>query len=262
MDPVVAVPQPSFIQKHWKKFAWGFLGVLVLVAIVLGVVYGTQQQEKPKAPPPGASKPQPPEDPSKLQPPEDTSKLQQSNCPPTSNKNLVRNGTFGIPEMLPSVDVGYGNVTYWDVSTGTDQRVGVVSSEAPMFGLIKAPGAQKQYMVMQTDGAYVTQKVTGFQVNCKYYLNIMALARPTMPTGMLTAYLDESVTIMPETIIPPKNTPGAFVTYGPYEFTATRAAHQLKILHSGNKAQGPLLSVLIGNVSITSSASPPLPNID
>ena len=233
------------------------LGCIAVIAVLaLKPWEWNKEPEKPAAannknPPNTASAPPPPPAPSKT--------LNTSNpCATTSDVNLVRNSTFSLPAI--GGDVEYGNVVYWEPSTGVDHRLGVVKSEANTFFRVRAPGSERQYLIMQTDGAAISQRVTGFKVGCMYYLNLLVVSVPGLVTGMLSVYLDDSTVLMPETYSPSTSTPSAFVKYGPFEFAATKTIHQIRLVLTGSRAQGPLLCTLVGNVSITSSKSPALPN--
>ena len=152
----------------------------------------------------------------------DAKSVSSPNCSAKTNINLIRKGTFSLPTF--GVEYLYKDVFNWGLSNGTGHQLGLVASGANHFGRVKAPGEERQYLIMQTSGAFVTQNVSGFERGCKYYLNLLAACSPMLVPGNLTVLLDETTVLMPETTIPRVTVNGTFATYGPYEFTARNAS--------------------------------------
>jgi hypothetical protein len=177
-----------------------------------------------------------------------------SKCGTVTSVNMVRNGDFLLPPL--NGEIVFGNVIYWDVpSPHVDEgyRVGLVKSGIHIIGGIRVPGNRSQCFIMAVSGSSAFQNVTGFKPECVYFCNILAVTPPNAVEGYLTVYLDDSI-LMPETYIP-KAVDGKFVNYGPFEITATKTSHRIKLVLTGLVSQGPLLSVLVANVSVTSSKS-------
>ena len=171
------------------------------------------------------------------------------------------------PNMLmnPSFqDVINGVILGWEKSFNT----AIVPTVYPNWTFLEAPGGNKQYVGLALNNAFIKQSVW-LDPNCVYYLSLMAVSRPTFTTGSLTAYLDDKV-LMPATSIPPSilsygiSEQNRMRVYGPFSTAGLnlteKKKYSFKIVLTGTDGVDSPVCCAIGNVSLSTTRSPTMPN--
>ena len=185
------------------------------------------------------------------------------------NGNYVRNGTFdspAVPEDKPSV---YRVPTYWTAPQNSNNLgkhmmlIAVARSGNTTWGSVKTK--TPQYLLLQSHavanigldetgidtGPYVEQSISGLKVGASYNVSLSAVLRPmSQGTGSLTVLWDATV-LWPKTLMAIPVIGASTEPYGPFNVTATKTSHTLRIVFAGPKGKD--TAVIVENVMVVAA---------